>query len=172
MHRLAPLAVIVVALVGCDPAVQSRYQPTSVDEVFGALPRVSGVEAAMFELPAAPPAIDTIDLPKRACRPPGVTQKPTDMVGLQESRYHLRTVEPTLMVASSEPPMRSPPPSPAYRIASWDQHQEVGAKESIATPIEPSTLQPGRSIQRNEPILYGAYRRDVYSWCNDAANTR
>lgn len=172
MHRLAPLAVVVLALVGCDPAVQARYQPTSVDEVFGAFSHVSGVEDEIHQLPAPPPALDVADLPPRSCRPPGLVMKPTDMVGLRDDRPRLRTLEPTPLVASYEPPMPSPPPGPAYRIASWNLHQEVGAKEPIATPIEPSTVQPGRSIYRTEPVLYGAYRRDVYAWCNEAANRR
>ncbi len=52
MPRLIPLAVIALALVGCDPAVQARYHPTSVDEVFGPFSRISGVDAEMHELPA------------------------------------------------------------------------------------------------------------------------
>jgi len=101
-----------------------------------------------------------------------VTLKPTDMVGLRDDHEHALTLEPTLLVAMYEPPMPSPPPGPAYRIASWNPHQEVGAKEPIATPSEPSKLEPGRSIYRNEPALYGAYRRDIYAWCNEAANRR
>ncbi len=172
MSRLAPLVVIVLALVGCDPAVQARYQPTSVDEVFGPFSRIGGIDAEVHELPAPPPALDQAEFTPRACRPPGVLQKPLDMVGIHDDRGHGTTVEPTLLASTYEPPLPSPPPGPAYRIAGWNRAEMVGAKESIATPSEPSKLVPGRSVYRNEPVLYGAYRRDVYAWCDDAANLR
>ncbi len=172
MRRLLPVAIVALALAGCDPAVQARYQPTSVDEVFGMFSHVSGVDDEVHQLPASPPALDVADLPPRACRPPGVVMKPTDLLGLREDRERRTTVEPIPLVAMYEPPLPSPPPGPAHRIASWNQHYEVGAKEPIATPIERVNLDPGHSIYRNEPIRYGAYRRDVYAWCNDAANKR
>lgn len=172
MRRLLPLAVAVLALAGCDPAVQARYQPTSVDEVFGAFSRVGGVDDEVHELPAPPPAVDTADLRTRPCRPPGVVMKPTDMVGILDDRAVVRRGEVTPLVAMYEPPLPSPPPGPAHRLSSWNQHYETGAKENIATPLEYKAVDPGRSIYRNEPSLYGAYRRDVYAWCNEAANRR
>jgi hypothetical protein len=173
MLRLAPLAVIILALVGCDLTVQARYQPTTVEEVFGAQPMVSGVAADMHELPATPPAIHQTGLSKRSNRRPGVTLKPTDMVGVRDSRARVSSGEPTLQGGWHEPPMRSPPPGPAYRIATYSfRQEEIGAKESIATPIEPSTLRPGRSIYRAEPTLMGAYRSDAYSYGSEDANRR
>jgi len=172
MRRLLPLAVVALALAGCDPAVQARYQPTSVDEIFGAYSRVSDVDPEVHELPGPPPALDNAEFAKRHCRPPGLQFKPTDMVGLRNDTAVVRTLEPTPLVAMYEPQLPSPPPGPAHRIASWNQHQEVGAKEPIGTPIERVNLDPGHSIYRNEPRLYGAYRRDVYAWCNDDANRR
>ena len=169
---LLPLAAIAFLLSGCDPAVEARYQPTSVDEVFGPFSHVGGVDAEVHQLPSQPPAIDVAELVDRPCRPPGVVLKPTDMVALRETPSYDRRNEPTLMVASYEPPLRSPPPGPAYRISSWIQHEEIGAKESITGPAYLPTLEPGRSVYRNEPALYGSYRRDVYAWCNDAANLR
>lgn len=171
MPRLVPLAIIALALVGCDPAVQARYQPTSTDDMWPITP-VAGVDDEVHELPSAPRALDQANLPPRACRPPGVVMKPTSMVGQRDDRPHLATLEPTLLAGMYEPPLPSPPPGPAYRIASWNQHVEVGAKEPIATPIESSRLEPGRSIYRNEPVLHAAWRRDVYSWCAEAANLR
>ncbi len=169
---LLPLAVIALVLSGCDPAVEARYQPTSVDEVFGPFSQVHGVDAEVHQLPSQPPAIDVADLSYRPCRPPGVVLKPTDLVGLRETPSYDRHNEPTLLVASYGPPLPSPPPGPAYRISSWNQHQEIGAKEPIKGPAYLPTLEAGRSIYRNEPALYGTYRRDVYAWCDDAANLR
>ncbi|MBN8526465.1 MAG: hypothetical protein J0M02_14115, partial [Planctomycetes bacterium] len=108
----------------------------------------------------------------RVCRPPGLVLKPTDMVGLRDDPQRIVRSEPTLLVASYEPPMRSPPPGPAYRIASWNLHEERGAKEHIATPPYRPMLEPGRSVQQNEPTRTGAYRRDIYSWCYPQANLR
>lgn len=169
---LLPVAAVLLVLTGCDPAVQARYQPTSVDEVFGPFSRVVGVDAEVHELPAPPPALDPADARARICRPPGLTLKPTDMVGLRDDTMRMVTIEPTPLVASYEPPLRSPPPGPAYRIASWNLHDEVGAKEPIATPPYKPDLEPGRSVHRNQPIATGAYRRDIYSWCYPAANLR
>jgi len=94
------------------------------------------------------------------------------IVGLRTERIHATTIEPTVLLGSYEPPPPSPPPGPSYRIASWQPHQQVGAKESIATPIEPLRIEPGRSVYRRLPEPIGAYRRDIYAWCNDAANLR
>ncbi len=169
---LLPIAVIALVLTGCDSSVEARYQPTSVDEVFGPFSRVSGVDPEVHELPASPPAVDVADLPGRPCRPPGLVLKPTDLVALRSDPEYLRRNEPALLVASFEPPLPSPPPGPSYRIASWNQHSELGAKEPIAGPAYLPTLRGGTSIYRNEPALYGSYRRDVYAWCDDAANLR
>jgi hypothetical protein len=171
MSRLVPLAILALALVGCDPAVQARYQPVSSEDIWPITP-VPGVDDEVHELPTHPPALDQTQSRPRACRPPGVLMKSADVVGLRDDRAHLATLEPTLLAGMYEPPMASPPPGPAYRLASWSQHQDVGAKEPIATPSEPSRLEPGRSLYRNEPALYGAWRRDIYAWCNDAANLR
>jgi len=169
---LLPVAAVLLVLTGCDPAVQARYQPTSVDEVFGPFSRISGVEAEVHELPAAPPALDATEAHARVCRPPGLTLKPTDMVGLRDDTPRITRIEPTALVASYEPPLPSPPPGPAYRIASWNQHEIVGAKEPISTPPYAPDLEPGHSVYRNPPILTGSYRRDIYSWCYPAANLR
>lgn len=172
MLRLAPVLAIVLIITGCDPAVEARYQPTTVDEVYGPLSHVSGVDEEVHQLPAPPPALDASEAPPRVCRPPGVVLKPIDIVGLRDDTPRPRRLEPTPLVAMYEPPMPSPPPGPAHRIASWNQHREIGVKEPIATPIEPSTVQAGTSLYRVEPARYGAYRRDIYAWCNDAANLR
>lgn len=169
---LLPLAAALLALAGCDPAVQARYQPTSVDEVFGPFSRISGVDAEVHELPAPPPALDPASAQARICRPPGLVLKPTDLVGLHDDTPRIVRSEPTPLFASYEPPLPSPPPMPAHRIASWNQHEERGAKERITTPPYRPELDPGRSVQRNEPVLTGTYRRDIYSWCYPAANLR
>lgn len=172
MPRLIAIAVVALALVGCDPAVQARYQPTSVDDIFNPITRVAGVAADMHELPNTPPAMDESEVRPRSCRPPGVGMPPTSMVGIRDDSERVQRLDPTPMVAMYEPPLPSPPPGSPYPIASWNQHVEKGAKEPIATPVEWTDLTPGRSIYRNEPTPAGSYRRDIYSWCDDAANRR
>jgi hypothetical protein len=166
---LLPAVIAMLALAGCDPAVQARYMPTSVEEGFSSS---FGVDREVLELPAAPPALDVADMPQRNCRPPGQTLKPVDMVGLRDDTTRMVTIEPTLLAGTYEPPLPSPPPGPAYRIASWTLHEEVGAKESISSPPFKPTAEPGHSVQRIEPMPMGIYRRDVYSWCEPQANLR
>jgi hypothetical protein len=169
---LLPILFALLALAGCDPAVQSRYQPTSVDEVFGSFSRIGGVDDEVYELPASPPGIDGASASRRSCRPPGQTMKPVDVVGWRVETRRDVTIDPLPLFAMEEPPMRSPPPGPAYRIASWQPHLEPGAKESIYTPPYSPKLEPGRSVQREPPRAMGSYRRDIWSWCYEAANQR
>jgi hypothetical protein len=165
-------AVIGLALAGCDPAVQARHQPTSVDEIFGAFSRVGGMSSEVYELPAKPPALADGDVRPRPCRPPGLLLKPTDLVALTPSLRASHPSEPTILVAMEEPPPAAPRPGPPYRIASWNLHQEPGVKEPIASPPYAPRLLPGRSVYRNEPQKLGAYRDFERVWCDDEANLR
>lgn len=169
---LIPLAALGLALAGCDPAVQARYQPTSVDEVFGPFSRVGGVDDEVYELPASPPVLDEQDLRPRVCRTPGQLLKPTDQVAIAPDRTIMRRAEASPLFSTYEPPPASPPPGPAYRIASWEMHQPVGAREPIWTKPYAPTIEPGRSVYRNPPERLGAYQRFERIWCDDAANLR
>lgn len=170
---LAPLALAALALAGCDPSVQARYRPTSVDEVFGPFSGVIGVDdPEVYELPGPPPALGAVDIDGRACTPPGVKLWRHGIVALREEDIRQRRLEPTPLVAEFEPPLPSPPPMPAHRIASWQLHDEPGVKEPIGTPYWTPTAEAGRSIHRNDPTLDVAYRRDIWSWCHPAANQR
>lgn len=169
---LLPLAALLAVFAGCDPAVQARYQPTTVDEAFGPFSRIYGVDEQVYELPAPPPAIGEIETRPRPCRPPGVLFKPMPMVATHEPVTSLHRNEPTLMAGWQEPPLSSPPPPKPIPIAAWKFDEPVGAREPIRTPPFSPTLEPGRSIYLNQPIAVGAYRRDIYSWCDEAANQR
>lgn len=169
---LLPVAAALLCLAGCDPAVKSRYQPTSVNEVFGAFSGVSGVDDEVHELPAPPPAVGAIDIDKRRCRPPGVLMKPTDMVAWSPAGSRVVRADPSLIEGMYEPPLPSPPPGPAHRISSWNPHEDPGVKERISTPPYSPRLEPGRSIYGGSVTPMGAYRRDTYSWCEDAPNRR
>lgn len=167
-----PIVACGLILAGCDPAVQARYQPTSTDEIFGAFSRVGGVDSETYELPATPPANVADAFRPRACRRPGLLMKPVDVVGLSALPSYRRTAEPTPLVAMSEPPPPSPRPDPAYRIASWNPHQELGVKEPIATPPYAPKLEPGRSVYRNEAPKLGVYQDFELVWCDEAARLR
>lgn len=169
---LVPLAALGLALAGCDPAVQARYHPTSVDEVFGSFSHVSGVEGEVYELPNTPPALVETDARSRSCLPPGLVHKPISLVGLREDPHSYRTLEPTAFVAMEEPGLPSPRPGKAYAMYGWQPATTTGAKEPISEPPYSPDLQPGRSIYRGEPTPLGSYRRDTYSWCDDDANLR
>jgi hypothetical protein len=174
MHRTAillPLVVLGAAFAGCDRQTMSRYQPTSIDEAFDDA-RKPGVGLDVYELPASSPARIGDEVRPRAKRQPGLLLKPVDMVGLSASLPSSHLLEPTALVAMEEPPPRSPPPGPAHRIASWNPHQEPGAKESISTPLYAPRLVPGRSVYRAEPQKMGAYHDFERVWNNEAADLR
>ena len=168
---LLPLAVLGLALAGCNQTVVVRYQPTSVEELFPVSP-IGGVGNEVFELPAPPPALANEDLRRRPSRPPGQLLKPVDLVGLSPSRSTSTTSEPTVLVAMEEPPPTAPRPGPPCRLASWNLHQEPGAKERIASPPYSPRLEPGRSVYRNEAQKLGAYHDFERVWNDDAANLR
>ncbi|MEK7413119.1 MAG: hypothetical protein AAB263_07365 [Planctomycetota bacterium] len=170
--HLLLLAIAVILCSGCDPAVQARSQPTSVEEVFGVFSRISNIESEVYELPAAPPDLAGEARAKRPCRPPGQLMKPTSMAAFQDTYTHERRGDSTAMGAWDEPLLKSPGPGPAYAIASWEPAMRVGAKESTPTaPFKP-VVEPGRSIYRVEPMTMSAWRSDDYSWCNPEANKR
>ena len=170
--HLILLAVLVCVFSGCDPAVQARAQPTSVDEVFGAFSHISGIDSQVYELPAVPPAVGAVLPESRPCRPPGQLMKPTPMVALRDTWTIPRKLEPTALVAWEEPPLASPPAGPGVTIAATEEPYKPGAKESLASPPYSPKLEPGRSMYRNEPAKVSAWRDDTYSWCNPDANTR
>lgn len=170
MRALAVLAAALI-LAGCDPAVQARRPPTSVDEAFG--PFVWRREARqVYELPAERPALDPLDARPRDCRPPGPQFKPQPLVGIYEPRRVERRREPLALVGWQEPAPSGPPPLPPLRLHGWYDEPSPGAKEPIATRLDPLRLEPGRSVYRAEPIPLAAYRRDEVIWCNEAARRR
>ncbi|MCS6970684.1 MAG: hypothetical protein RMM29_01120 [Planctomycetota bacterium] len=173
MRRLCALAAAVLILAGCDPAVQARQPPTSVDQAFGPFAwRSPDVPRQVYELPAERPALDPRDAQPRTCRRPGPRFPPSPLVGLRadEQTMHYQPAIP--LVGWQEPPLPAPPPLPGGRLFGWREEAPPGPKEPIATRSEPLRLQPGRSLSRAEPIPLVAYRRDEYSWCNPAANLR
>lgn len=170
---LIPLAILGLALAGCDPVVQARYQPTSINEVFGAFSRVGGVDVEVYELPAPPPAGADDPVRQRPVRPPGLVLKPVDLVALDtRSPAPTHLLELTPLVAMEEPPPSSPRPGPPYPIASWNLHKEPGAKERISSPPYSPRLEPGRSLYRAEPQKIVSYQDFEKVWGNEDAPLR
>lgn len=175
MPRPVPLlgaAALALALAGCDTAVQARYHPTSVDEVYGFGSHVSGVTGETYELPARPPATTDADVLARDCNPPGQVFKPDIMVGLRNDPLHYTTLEPIALAAWQEPGLSSPKPGKPYALYGWQPATERGAREDIRGEMQGKAVDPGRSLYRGDVTRMGAYRGDVYSWCDDKANLR
>lgn len=181
MARIAsilPLAALGLVLAGCDPAVEARQHPSSVDEVFGAFSHVGGIELEVYELPAAPAALNPAELRQipddkgPPLRRHGQVMKPVAMVGYRTVPEAERQADPTPLVAMEEPLPAGMPLGIPYRIASWNQHRERGAKESLTTPPYAPHLDPGHSVYTNEPQKLGAYQVLEPVWDNDKARLR
>jgi hypothetical protein len=177
MRRLLIAAPLVLALAGCNEAVQARQAPTSVDEAFGLFSRSSGVlDAEVYELPARTP-----DLPgagvNRPCRPPGQLFKAIAPVAVQDTPLAYATLEPTV-IAAYDPEIAlgvSLPPVRAYPVAAWADPDEHGIKEPLTRPavgILDRGPQPGVSPARVERTPMASYDPWHYSWCVDTANLR
>jgi hypothetical protein len=177
MRRLLPIIPVILALAGCNEAVQARQAPTSIDEAYGWFSRSSGVkDPEMYELPARPINLASEPL-NRSCRPPGQRFKPVSLVALSPERISYQTLTPTQMAAYDDdlPTVTPLPPMPAYAIAGWEDAWVAGPREPTNPPAvggyDPAP-QPKRSVYRHPAMKMGAYEPNGWSWCDDQANYR
>ncbi len=177
--RRGPLLVVVLsamllAVTGCgDMYYQTRYIPVSADDSFSLHERMTwSGDKEVYELPANPPAIDTLHRQRVDCKTPGQKFKGQTMLGIQDPGLHPETADVVAVGALDKGPFPGAayPPQKDYPVGVPGDPIERGAREPIGLiPVGDGERGPfpfrgsGTETIPAQPV--GAYRDDQTFWC-------
>lgn len=124
------LLAIAPLLASCgDAYYQTRYVPVSVEDTYSVAARATWTgDREVYEIPAAPPAIDT-ERPRRPCLPPEQRFKPDPMLGLQESTHVHEVADVQPLAAMGDVTPHGLPALKAPPIYAWMPAEGTGAHE-------------------------------------------
>lgn len=128
------LALASLGVVGCgDLYYQTRYIPVSSESTYSTAEQATwSGDREVYELPAAPPAIDGLHRERIECAKPGQRFKPQAMVGVGGEERHHRAGEPRAVAGVEDLSPGNPlPPAKGYPVAAWGDPDPKGARERI-----------------------------------------
>lgn len=171
---LLTLSALLLGLAGCgDMYYQTRYIPVSSEDAFSMHERVTwSGDKEVYELPANPPAIDTLHRERVDCKTPGQKFKGQAMLGIYQPAMHGETGEIVAVGGLDKGPHPGNPfpPQKDYPVGVQGDAIDRGAREPIGLiPVGGADRGPypfrGSGTDTIGSDAMGAYRDDQTFWC-------